>query len=198
MCASISSTTSAQMSDQPARPAESVRTRLQPKVDPYKLANVREVCRSGQAKEIRLAHHLSLGDVSDAIHMSESTIHRWENGQRRPSGEGALRYLVLLNRLLEGNRPPMRDKHVQGMEYYDDPKFAELPPGKNRAKSRWASVVEKLKSHPGQWAEIGRHSQRGALGSNATTLRKAFPGIEVTTRWTGDDGRLWARWVGTE
>lgn len=64
------------------------------------LARVRALCRSGAAKAVRQANDLSLGEIAPEIGVSQSTIFRWENGERRPTGEAALRYLALLDRLL--------------------------------------------------------------------------------------------------
>lgn len=63
------------------------------------LARVRLQCRSGAAKAIRVASGTSIPDVRRATGASLSAIWRWENGERRPTGEMALRYGRLLESL---------------------------------------------------------------------------------------------------
>ena len=60
------------------------------------LSLLRGMVESGEARELRLRARLSLGEVAEAVGVSTSTIFRWENGQRRPHGAPALRYLKLL------------------------------------------------------------------------------------------------------
>ena len=65
------------------------------------LAAVRELSRTGRARELRLAADLSLYEVARAIGVSAATVQRWEVGERRPHGEAALRYAALLEALVE-------------------------------------------------------------------------------------------------
>lgn len=53
------------------------------------LSIVRALVKSGAAKEIRLRHGLSLQDVADAIGADQSTVGRWERGERRPDSSVA-------------------------------------------------------------------------------------------------------------
>src|SRR5665213_2621051 len=64
-----------------------------------KLVQVRSLCRTGEARRIRQASQLSLADVSERPDVPAPTIHRWETGQRRPTGDGAIRYGALLDEL---------------------------------------------------------------------------------------------------
>ena len=68
------------------------------------LVRVRALCRSGAAKAVRTANDLSLGEIAPEVGVSPSTIFRWENGERRPTGAAALRYGALLERLLNPKR----------------------------------------------------------------------------------------------
>lgn len=79
----------------------------------------------------------------------------------------------------------------------DDIKWADPPPAKGRfgdAGSR-ERFVTALKSRKGVWAQY-RPDRRHSAGV-APTMRKAFPGLEVTQR-TRPDGMydVFARWVG--
>jgi hypothetical protein len=65
------------------------------------LANVRALCASGVARRIRTASGLSLPEVSRATGAAVSTIWRWENAERTPRGDPAIRYGELLDRLLD-------------------------------------------------------------------------------------------------
>lgn len=69
-------------------------------LDPVALAHVRTLVRSGAARTARIAGGLSYREVADFIGASPATVHRWENGQRMPHGELAVRYGELLDRLL--------------------------------------------------------------------------------------------------
>lgn len=64
------------------------------------LAITRQMVADGTARDLRVAAHLSLGDVGRAIGTSPTTIWRWEHG-RGPTGELGLRYAELLSRLAE-------------------------------------------------------------------------------------------------
>lgn len=64
------------------------------------LSTVRVLARSGAAKSIRLAADLSLPQVAEAVGVkSPTTVYRWEQGLRTPSGLPALRYKSLLDDL---------------------------------------------------------------------------------------------------
>ena len=64
------------------------------------LARVRDMCRSGVARAIREAHHLTIREIAEAAHDNPSTIYRYETNARQPRGEAALRYEAVLARLL--------------------------------------------------------------------------------------------------
>jgi DNA-binding transcriptional regulator YiaG len=68
------------------------------------LAEVRELAGNGEARRIRRAANLSMGEVARVIGVSVPTILRWETGEHRPSGQAALRWGVLLNAL--ASAPP--------------------------------------------------------------------------------------------
>jgi DNA-binding transcriptional regulator YiaG len=69
------------------------------------LAEVRELARSGEARRIRRAANLSMGEVARVVGVSVPTVLRWETGAHRPSGKAALRWGVLLNALAADDRP---------------------------------------------------------------------------------------------
>ena len=63
------------------------------------LSRVRLLAASGQAHEIRVKSMTSQDDFARSIGVNTSTISRWERGERVPSGDAALRYGRLLDRL---------------------------------------------------------------------------------------------------
>jgi transcriptional regulator with XRE-family HTH domain len=54
---------------------------------------------SDSARSIRVKAGLTLKEVAEALGVAEATVYRWENGQRRPRGDAALRYASLLETL---------------------------------------------------------------------------------------------------
>lgn len=64
-----------------------------------RLARLRTLITSGEAKRIREAADVSIGEAARASGLSESTVWRWEQGHRRPRGESALAYADLLETL---------------------------------------------------------------------------------------------------
>lgn len=65
------------------------------------IARARLMLRSGKATELRVRHHLSIGDAARSIGVTTSTLSRWERGLRTPRGPGAQRLAILLRRLSE-------------------------------------------------------------------------------------------------
>jgi DNA-binding transcriptional regulator YiaG len=61
-----------------------------------RLATVRRLCTSGDARDIRQRADLSLREIAEASQVHLSTIHKWETGQRAPRGKAALRYLTTI------------------------------------------------------------------------------------------------------
>jgi DNA-binding transcriptional regulator YiaG len=69
-------------------------------MDPaMRLTRMRRLAANGAARAIRESAGLSLSEAADASGIDRTTIHRWERGRRRPRGDGALRYLALLDEL---------------------------------------------------------------------------------------------------
>jgi transcriptional regulator with XRE-family HTH domain len=66
------------------------------------LARLRALCSAGLARQIRLAGRLSQADVAEDVGVDPSVISRWETGDRKPRGDAALRYLMLLDLLIAG------------------------------------------------------------------------------------------------
>jgi DNA-binding XRE family transcriptional regulator len=64
-----------------------------------RLSHLRALTTSGQAEAIRKAAHLRRTDVASAVGVDHTTIGRWERGERLPTGEAALKYAALLDRL---------------------------------------------------------------------------------------------------
>jgi DNA-binding transcriptional regulator YiaG len=72
--------------------------------DLARISWVRSLAQSGVAKSIRKAAGISIPELSRAVPCSVSTLWRWEEGQRRPSGKLAIAYAQALDALLEGSR----------------------------------------------------------------------------------------------
>jgi len=59
------------------------------------LARMREMARSGEARELRIRAGLSLANVARDLGVSPSSVYYWEYG-RVPRGKAAVRYAHLL------------------------------------------------------------------------------------------------------
>lgn len=73
-------------------------------IDPIELAAVRDMCRSKQAREIRVDAGVSLAELGRSIPASPSMVLRWETGQQMPRGQKAIRYLHQLRQLKRRRR----------------------------------------------------------------------------------------------
>lgn len=69
------------------------------KVNPLRLAEARELFRSGRAREIREAARVSQQVMAQAIGVDKSAWIHWEAGRREPSELHAVRALDLLDQL---------------------------------------------------------------------------------------------------
>lgn len=69
-----------------------------------RLSALRHLTKSGRARELRLAAHLSLPEVGEACGVSHVCVSRWERGERRPRGAPALRYAALLDALAKAEQ----------------------------------------------------------------------------------------------
>lgn len=67
--------------------------------DALALVNLRRLLASGQAREIRRVHGLSLEEAGAAVQTSAATIFRWEESQRTAHGAVAVRYAHFLEAL---------------------------------------------------------------------------------------------------
>ena len=63
------------------------------------LVQVRRMAASGEARQLREAADLSRADVGGTVGVDQSTIWKWETGERRPRGPAALRYARVLQML---------------------------------------------------------------------------------------------------
>lgn len=79
------------------------------------IADLRDTCRSGAARALRVSAGLSLANLSDATGIGVSTLWRWETGSRQPlASDAALRYAALLEQLAERHRPRRRSATAAG------------------------------------------------------------------------------------
>lgn len=63
------------------------------------LAELNRMIASGEARAIRKASGLSGAVVGRSVGVHTSVVLRWETGDRRPCGDGAMEYLKLMRRL---------------------------------------------------------------------------------------------------
>ncbi len=56
---------------------------------------------TGSGRQIRHGCGLTLDVIAGSVGVTESTLSRWETGQRRPTGESAIRWADLLESLQE-------------------------------------------------------------------------------------------------
>jgi DNA-binding transcriptional regulator YiaG len=66
------------------------------------IAKVRELLRSGRARAIRETYHLSRSELARCLGVAESTIARWEEGERVPRCRNAVELAHLLRQLEVG------------------------------------------------------------------------------------------------
>ena len=70
------------------------------------ISEARELVRSGEARELRLAARLSLAELAEDVGVHPTTIWGYEAGRRTPTGAAAVRYARLLRKLgSRGGRP---------------------------------------------------------------------------------------------
>lgn len=74
--------------------------------DTERLAHVRRLAATGEARLRREQARLSLHELADAIPTTPSTLSRWETGESRPRPDAALRWLEVLERLEEAAGAP--------------------------------------------------------------------------------------------
>ncbi|WP_442814924.1 helix-turn-helix domain-containing protein [Streptomyces sp. NBC_01775] len=63
------------------------------------LVDVRAALNSGEARRLREAANLSIGEVAKACDVDQSTVWRWERGTRTPRGEPAVAYARFIQSL---------------------------------------------------------------------------------------------------
>lgn len=64
------------------------------------LSRLRALVKAGTAQAVRNAAGLSVAEVSRNAQVNQRTVYRWERGLSVPHGEGAIRYALLLDRLM--------------------------------------------------------------------------------------------------
>jgi DNA-binding transcriptional regulator YiaG len=65
------------------------------------LVRIRERVRNGSARAIRERAGLSRAEVAEDLGVHETTVQKWEAGERSPRGDIARRYARLLQELSE-------------------------------------------------------------------------------------------------
>jgi len=66
-----------------------------------RLVRVRQLAASGEARRIRQSANVSLNEIAEEVGVSLGAVWKWETGNARPTGQSALRYLRLLERLAD-------------------------------------------------------------------------------------------------
>ena len=67
--------------------------------DLHRLAWVRRVAATGEARKIRKEAHVTQNELANVVAVSRPTICLWETGKRIPRGAAALRYAKALDKL---------------------------------------------------------------------------------------------------
>lgn len=68
-----------------------------------KLASAKRLAANGHGREVRRAAGLSLHDMAAPIGVADATLYRWENGQRKPTGQPAVAWVELIADLERAN-----------------------------------------------------------------------------------------------
>ncbi len=77
-------------------------------MDLVKLANARDHATSGAGRLVRLSAGISLREFAGTLGVDASTLLRWERGERKPTGDAAVRWADELTRLAERKQPRPR------------------------------------------------------------------------------------------
>jgi DNA-binding transcriptional regulator YiaG len=72
---------------------------MEPAARVLQIATARTLARNGKGRQIRIEANVSQADVGRAVGRSAVTVHRWETGANLPSGDSAVRWVELLERL---------------------------------------------------------------------------------------------------
>ena len=75
-----------------------------------RLVQLRRLWQTGEAARIRKDANLTGPEMAEAVGTSATNISRWEKGDRRPRGESAQRYWVILRRLQRVTTHPEEHK----------------------------------------------------------------------------------------
>jgi DNA-binding XRE family transcriptional regulator len=67
----------------------------------FHLAEARQLALSGGGRMLRELAGLNQSELARAVDVDQSTLWRWEAGERVPSGEHAIRYAKFLRELSE-------------------------------------------------------------------------------------------------
>jgi DNA-binding transcriptional regulator YiaG len=69
------------------------------------LAEAVRLSRTGEGRSIREAAGVPQTAVGAAVGVKASTVHRWESGERTPTGDAAVQWVRLLRLLAGSSRP---------------------------------------------------------------------------------------------
>lgn len=64
-------------------------------------ARVRDLCRSGAARSIRIGAQVTLAELAELCKVTPVAVLRWERAERIPRHENAGRYLAALEGLMQ-------------------------------------------------------------------------------------------------
>jgi DNA-binding transcriptional regulator YiaG len=72
---------------------------MSPRSNFERLAVVRQLASSGEARRRRQDAQATLSEIAEEVGVLPGTVWKWEVGRLRPNGEPALKYLRVLERL---------------------------------------------------------------------------------------------------
>ena len=81
-----------------------------------RVTSARRLAKNGIARRVRLDAGASLSEVARAVEVSKATIHKWETGQRSPTGVNGVRYFMILSALAPATRASQRRLNHAGPE----------------------------------------------------------------------------------
>lgn len=68
----------------------------------------RRLAATGAGRMIRQAADLTLAEIGAACQTDAAAVYRWEIGEHRPTGDFAMRYALVLQRLRDQHAPRAR------------------------------------------------------------------------------------------
>lgn len=69
-----------------------------------RVTSARRLAKDGFARRARIDARASLSEIGRVVGVSKATIHKWETGQRAPTGANGVRYLMIISALARSSK----------------------------------------------------------------------------------------------